>query len=75
MSPLLALMRNQIQMAERAGVDARTINSENRDDWDAVRDAIERDEIDLLLISPERFNNPEFRDGVLPTSPRVRGCS
>ena len=65
-SPLLALMRNQIQMARRAGVDARTINSENRDDWDAVRDAIERDDIDLLLISPERFNNPAFRDGILP---------
>jgi ATP-dependent DNA helicase RecQ len=65
-SPLLALMRNQIQMATRAGVDARTINSENRDDWDAVREAIARDEIDLLLISPERFNNPAFRDGILP---------
>ena len=66
-SPLLALMRNQIQMAERAGVRARTINSENRDDWDAVREAIDRDEVDLLLISPERFNNPAFRDGILPT--------
>jgi ATP-dependent DNA helicase RecQ len=66
-SPLLALMRNQIQMADRAGVRARTINSENRDDWDAVREAIDRDEVDLLLISPERFNNPAFRDGILPT--------
>jgi len=66
-SPLLALMRNQIQMAERAGVRARTINSENRDDWDGVREAIDRDEVDLLLISPERFNNPAFRDGILPT--------
>jgi ATP-dependent DNA helicase RecQ len=66
-SPLLALMRNQIQMAERAGVGARTINSENRDDWDAIGSAIEQDEVDLLLISPERFNNPAFRDGILPT--------
>jgi len=66
-SPLLALMRNQIQMAERAHVAARTINSENRDDWDEVIEAIERDEVDLLLVSPERFNNPAFRADVLPT--------
>jgi ATP-dependent DNA helicase RecQ len=66
-SPLLALMRNQIQMAERAGVRAHTINSENHDDWDAVSDAVDRDDVDLLLISPERFNNPAFRDGILPT--------
>jgi ATP-dependent DNA helicase RecQ len=66
-SPLLALMRNQIQMAERAGVRAHTINSENRDDWEGVREAVDRDEVDLLLISPERFNNPAFRDGILPT--------
>ncbi len=66
-SPLLALMRNQIHMAERAGVRAHTINSENRDDWDAVSDAVDRDDVDLLLISPERFNNPAFRDGILPT--------
>src|ERR687892_1920218 len=57
-SPLLALMRNQIQMATRAGVGARTINIENRDDWKEITGAIERDEVDLLLVSPERFNNP-----------------
>jgi superfamily II DNA helicase RecQ len=45
-SPLLALMRNQIQMAERAGVRARTINSENRDDWEAIRASVSRDEVD-----------------------------
>jgi ATP-dependent DNA helicase RecQ len=66
-SPLLALMRNQIRMAERAGVMARTINSENRDDWEEITSAIERDEVDLLLVSPERFNNPAFRADVLPT--------
>jgi ATP-dependent DNA helicase RecQ len=65
-SPLLALMRNQIQMAQRAGVRASTINSENRDDWEAITDAIGRDEVDLLLVSPERFNNPAFRAEVLP---------
>ena len=66
-SPLLALMRNQIRMAERAGVRAFTINSENRDDWEEITSAIERDEVDLLLVSPERFNNPAFRADVLPT--------
>jgi ATP-dependent DNA helicase RecQ len=65
-SPLLALMRNQIRMAERAGVVARTINSENRDDWEEITSAIEADEVDLLLVSPERFNNPAFRSDVLP---------
>jgi superfamily II DNA helicase RecQ len=65
-SPLLALMRNQIRMAERAGVVARTINSGNRDDWEEITSSIERDEVDLLLVSPERFNNPAFRAEVLP---------
>src|SRR3954451_1827598 len=66
LSPLLALMRNQIEAAERLGLRAHTINSTNRDDWDYVRDLIERDEVDLLLISPERLNNRRFRDSMLP---------
>src|SRR5439155_10121607 len=53
-SPLLALMRNQIQAAERAGVHAETINSENRDDWAAIEQRVRAGEVDLLLISPER---------------------
>ncbi|MDQ4124545.1 MAG: DEAD/DEAH box helicase, partial [Actinomycetota bacterium] len=65
-SPLLALMRNQIEAAERIGIRAVTVNSTNRDDWAAVRDALERDEVDLLLISPERLNNPQFREAMLP---------
>src|SRR3954469_24139989 len=65
-SPLLALMRNQIDAAERLGLRAETINSTNRDDWDAVRDMLDRDEVDLLLISPERLNNRRFRDTMLP---------
>src|SRR4026207_2224778 len=66
-SPLLALMRNQIRMAERASVRAFTLHSENRDDWEEISAAISRDEVDLLLVSPERFNNPAFRADVLPT--------
>jgi ATP-dependent DNA helicase RecQ len=65
-SPLLALMRNQVEAAERAGIQARTINSANLDDWDAIHADIASGSVDVLLISPERLNNPDFRDNVLP---------
>jgi ATP-dependent DNA helicase RecQ len=65
-SPLLALMRNQVQMAERAGVRAATINSANRDEWDAIESQVGAGEVDILLISPERLNNIRFRRDVLP---------
>ncbi len=65
-SPLLALMRNQISGAERLGLRARTINSTNREDWDEIRSGLAEDTVDLLLISPERLNNPRFRDEMLP---------
>lgn len=65
-SPLLALMRNQVQAAHRLNLTARTVNSTNRDVWDEVFASIDRNEIDLLLISPERLNNPQFRSDVLP---------
>ena len=59
-SPLLALMRNQVDAARRAGLRAATINSSNFDDWDAVYDDLRNDAIDVLLISPERLGNPRF---------------
>src|ERR1700750_990083 len=65
-SPLLALMRNQIAAAERAGIRAVTINSTNVDEWRDVYADVSRGEVDVLLLSPERLNNPEFRDQVLP---------
>jgi ATP-dependent DNA helicase RecQ len=65
-SPLLALMRNQIAAAQRLGLRAHTINSTNRDDWDGVRAQLADGSVDLLLISPERLNNPRFRDQMLP---------
>ena len=65
-SPLLALMRNQVAAAERAGVRAGTINSSNVTDWAEVHDRVRRGELDVLLVSPERLNNPDFRDSVLP---------
>ncbi|HJQ96467.1 MAG TPA: RecQ family ATP-dependent DNA helicase [Acidimicrobiia bacterium] len=65
-SPLLALMRNQIDMANRAGVRAETINSTNLADWAAIEERIGRDEVDLLLVAPERLNNQRFVDNILP---------
>jgi ATP-dependent DNA helicase RecQ len=65
-SPLLALMRNQIDAARRLGLRAHTINSTNRDAWNEVSGLLAQDAVDLLLISPERLNNPQFRETMLP---------
>jgi ATP-dependent DNA helicase RecQ len=65
-SPLLALMRNQIEAAERAGIRAVTVNSANVGEWQETYAAIDAGEVDVLLLSPERLNNPDFRDRVLP---------
>jgi ATP-dependent DNA helicase RecQ len=64
-SPLLALMRNQIFQAQRMGIRAVTINSDNQDDWEQVETAIRDNEVDILLISPERLANERFRTEVL----------
>ena len=64
-SPLLALMRNQITAAERMGVRAATINSDNVDDWTQIETKLVRGEVDILLISPERLANERFRTQVL----------
>jgi len=72
-SPLLALMRNQVAAAERAGVHAATINSSNVADWDEIHDRVRDGELDVLLVSPERLNNPDFRAEVLPALARDAG--
>jgi ATP-dependent DNA helicase RecQ len=59
-SPLLALMRDQVSAAERAGLKAATVNSTNIDDWDDVFQRLDEDAIDVLLVSPERLGNPRF---------------
>jgi superfamily II DNA helicase RecQ len=59
-------MRNQIAAAQRAGITAVTVNSSNVDDWQVVYDDVARGAVDVLLVSPERLNNPGFRDAVLP---------
>jgi ATP-dependent DNA helicase RecQ len=65
-SPLLALMRDQVAAAARAGVRAVEISSSNTTEWGDVAAALERDEVDVLLISPERLTNPRFASEQLP---------
>lgn len=64
-SPLLSLMRNQLLAAERLKLRAATINSSNTDEWGGVRAGLQKNEIDLLMISPERLANEEFRSQTL----------
>ncbi|MGZ4460788.1 MAG: RecQ family ATP-dependent DNA helicase [Nocardioidaceae bacterium] len=72
-SPLLALMRDQVAAARRAGVRAVTMNSSNAEEWHEVATALAADEVDLLLVSPERLNNPRFRDEQLPRLAETTG--
>ncbi|MEV7433140.1 RecQ family ATP-dependent DNA helicase [Streptomyces griseoviridis] len=72
-SPLLALMRNQVDAAARAGIHARTINSSNIEEWGTVQAEIAAGQVDVLLVSPERLNNPDFRDEVLPALAAATG--
>ena len=65
-SPLLSLMRNQIEMAEKIGIRAFTINSANQKEWEEVENALAENQCDILLISPERLNNERFQKYVLP---------
>lgn len=60
-SPLLSLMRNQIESAARIGIKAETLNSENPDDWGRVEDALMHNQCDILIVSPERLANDRFR--------------
>ena len=64
-SPLLSLMRNQISAAERMGVRAVTINSSNTDAWDHIVSQVLSDDVDILLVSPERLGNEDFRQWVI----------
>ena len=66
-SPLLALMRNQIAAAQRMGVCAETINSDNTEEWGEIETTVRNDNLDILLISPERLANKRFVERVLAT--------
>ena len=65
-SPLLALMRDQVSAARRAGINAVTMNSANAAQWQEIEAQVRDGAVDVLLVSPERLNNPAFRDEVLP---------
>ena len=65
-SPLLSLMRNQIEMSGKIGIRAFTINSANRQEWETAESALSQNECDILLISPERLNNERFQKMILP---------
>lgn len=71
-SPLIALMRDQVAAAARAGVRAVSMSSANAQEWDEVRRRLAEDTVDVLLVSPERLNNPRFREEQLPDL--VRRC-
>ena len=72
-SPLLALMRDQIQAAFRLHLHAVTINSSNTEEWERIEKELLAGGVDLLLVSPERFNNPEFRERLLGPLRRTAG--
>lgn len=65
-SPLLALMNNQISLAKKFNLKARVINSTNKNEWDSIEEEIKINSIDILFISPERLSNSKFTDNILP---------
>lgn len=72
-SPLISLMRNQLEMAGRIGIRAAAIHGENLEDWREIEADLENDRCDILLIAPERLGNREFLDKVLPRFNRRNG--
>lgn len=71
-SPLLALMRNQIDAARRLGINAVTINSTNTHEWEKARKDVQANRVDCLLISPERLANDGFMETFLqPIADRI----
>lgn len=64
-SPLLSLMRNQLKAAQRIGITGRTINSTNNEEWEQIQSELASNQVDVLLISPERLADDDFRQNVL----------
>ncbi|WP_337982744.1 RecQ family ATP-dependent DNA helicase [Lysinibacillus sp. C5.1] len=64
-SPLLALIRNQLEAAQKMGLNAYTINSDNTDDWEEVNEAIRNNSCDILVVAPERLQSNSFKDTTL----------
>lgn len=61
-SPLLALMNNQIESANKLGMKVKTLNSENTEEWDSIIEEINKNDVDALIISPERLANDDFKE-------------
>lgn len=61
-SPLLALMKNQVDSAAKLGINAITINSDTRDDWDYIYTKL--NSYDAIIISPERLSNERFMENL-----------
>ena len=71
-SPLLSLMRNQLTAARSLGLNAETINTSNRAEWDPVMGRVRTGDTDLLLVSPERLANDAFlTDCLLPIAGNI----
>ena len=66
LSPLLSLIRNQIETAEKMGIRALSINSENKDDWDEIEHTLINGQCEIIFISPERLANKDFVERVIP---------
>ena len=60
-SPLIALMHDQLRAARANGIRAATLTSVDAD-WRETMDAFRSGELDLLYVAPERASQPQFRD-------------
>ncbi|WP_186807966.1 RecQ family ATP-dependent DNA helicase [Priestia megaterium] len=72
-SPLLSLMRNQIDSAKKIGVNAVAINSDNEEEWEDINEQLAKNQIDIILIAPERLSNKYFQEQTLPIIDEVGG--
>jgi ATP-dependent DNA helicase RecQ len=65
-SPLIALMRNQVMAGRRMGLRIGALHSGTNDRFDTFVQMIEANNVDVLLVSPERFANAQFLEELLP---------
>lgn len=64
-SPLIALMKDQVDFLKRCGIAAERLDSSlNADDSRDVLLRMQNGSLKLLYVAPERFNNERFLDGL-----------
>ena len=62
-SPLIALMHDQVGALHEAGVSAAFLNStQSFDESSAIEGQLQRAELTLLYAAPERINTPRMKD-------------